>query len=61
MKRFFLWFLAFVITIGSAYYQRKSGPTYPKSIDIALNDTSYNLKLVRSLDLDERPEVKLKI
>lgn len=61
MKRFFLWFLAFVITIGAAYYQRKSGPTYPKSIDVALNDTTYNLKLVRSLGLDERPEVKLKI
>ena len=61
MKRFILWFLAFVITIGAAYYQRKSGPTYPKRVSVAINDTILDLNLVRSLDLEERPEVKLKI
>jgi hypothetical protein len=61
MKKFILWFLAFVITIGAAYYQRKSGPTYPKRIKVALNDTTWDIKLVRSFGLDERPEVKLKI
>ena len=61
MKKFLLWLLAFVITIGAAYYQRKTGPTYPKKIDVTLNDSLYKLKLVRSIGLDERPEVKLKI
>jgi len=61
MKRFILWLLAFIITIAAAYYQRKSGPTYPTSCSVELNDTVYNLKLVRSLGLDERPEVKLHI
>jgi hypothetical protein len=61
MKRFLLWFLALLITIGTAYYQRKSGPTYPKRTSVAVNDTTYDIKLVRSLDLGERPEVKLKI
>jgi len=61
MKKTVLWFLAIIITLGTAYYQRKTGPTYPKSVSINVNDTSYEVKLVRSLGLDERPEVKLKI
>lgn len=61
MKKFILWFLAFVITIGAAIYQRKTGPTYPKELDVNLNGKAYELKLVRSLSLDERPEVKLAI
>lgn len=61
MKKTLLWLLAFVITAGAAYYQRKTGPTYPKRIDVSLNGTAYELKLVRSIGLDERPEVKLNI
>jgi hypothetical protein len=61
MKKTLLWILAFIITIGAAYYQRKTGPTYPKRVDAVFNGTSYELKLVRSLSLDERPEVKLNI
>ena len=61
MKKFILWFLAFVITIGAAYYQRKTGPTYPKRIDVTLNNTVHELKLVRSLSLEERSAVKLNI
>lgn len=61
MKKFLFWFLAFIITIGAAYYQRKTGPTYPKRIKTELNGSEYNLKLVRSLGLDQRPEVKLAV
>ena len=61
MKKLILWFLAFVITIGAAYYQRTTGPTYPKNISVIINDSLYKLKLVRSLDLSERPEVKINI
>jgi hypothetical protein len=61
MKKFIVWFLAILITLGTAYYQRKTGPTYPKAISLAVNDTTYELKLVRSLGLDERPEVRLRI
>lgn len=61
MKKSILWFLAIVITLAAAYYQRKTGPTYPKSVNVTVNDSLYELKLVRSLGLDERPEVKLKI
>jgi hypothetical protein len=61
MKKFLFWFLAFIITIGAAYYQRKTGPTYPKHANVVVNDSIYKLRLVRSLGLDERAEVKLKI
>jgi hypothetical protein len=61
MKKFILWFLAFIITICAAYYQRKTGPTNPKILNLNVNDTTYEVKLVRSLGLDERPEVRLKV
>jgi len=61
MKKFIVWFIAIVITLGAAYYQRKTGPTYPKSISINVNDSVYEVKLIRSLGLDERPEVRLNI
>jgi hypothetical protein len=61
MKKFILWSLAFIITIAAAIYQRHTGPTYPKELKVTLNNNEYDLKLVRSLALDEKPEVKLKI
>jgi hypothetical protein len=61
MKKFILWLLAFLITIAAAYYQRKTGPTYPKSVNVNINGSSYILKLVRSMDLKEKHEVKLNI
>jgi hypothetical protein len=61
MKKFLFWFLAFVITIGAAVYQRKTGPTYPKDVEVNVNGQAYDVELVRSLALDEDPEVKLAI
>jgi hypothetical protein len=61
MKKFLIWLLAFIITVGAAYYQRKTGPTYPKRVTVSLNDSLYELNLARSIGLDERPEVKLNV
>jgi hypothetical protein len=61
MKKFILWSLAILITVGAAYYQRKTGPTYPKRLNITLNGKDYDLNLVRSLVLSERSEVQLNI
>lgn len=61
MKKTILWTLTIVITLGAAYYQRKTGPTYPKQISVNLNDSILKLRLIRSIALDERSEVKLKI
>lgn len=61
MKKTLIWIFTIIITLAAAYYQRKTGPTYPISVKITLNDTEHELKLVRSLGLDERPEVKLHV
>ena len=61
MKKFILWSLAFIITVSAAIYQRHTGPTYPKKLDVTVNNQLQKLRLVRSLALDERPEVKLNI
>ncbi len=61
MKRFFCWLLAIVITLSAAYYQRMTGPTYPKRADVVVNGKTYSIKLIRSLSLDEPATVKLEI
>jgi hypothetical protein len=61
MRKFFLWTLAFVITVSAAIYQRHTGPTYPKELNVSLNNKPYNLKLTRSIALDEKSEVRLNI
>lgn len=61
MKKFVYWFLAIIITLGAAYYQRKTGPTYPKRAAVTVNGKEYNLRLVRSLGLNQKSEIKLGI
>ncbi len=48
MKKILIWFLAFIITVGAAYYQRKTGPTHPKTDTITLADSTWSVKLIRS-------------
>ncbi|MCK4630879.1 MAG: hypothetical protein KAT40_05515, partial [Bacteroidales bacterium] len=55
------WLLAFIITIAAAYYQRKTGPTYAKEINITLDDKRYDIKLPRSHGGDETCPVELEI
>lgn len=61
MKKFIMWTLAIIITCAAAVYQKYTGPTYPKILYVTLNDISYKLKFVRSIDLSKKSEVKLKI
>lgn len=61
LKKFILWFLAVVITLAAAVYQRMTGPTYPKRSEIMVNDSIARLKLVRSLSLNQTSEIKLNI
>ncbi len=43
-----LWLIALLITMGSAYYQRTTGPTYPLSGSVVLNGTAMAYHLDRS-------------
>jgi len=47
-KKIFVYVLAAIITIGAAIYQRKTGPTYPKEVDIQLSEQNYTVELPRS-------------
>jgi len=47
-KTTLLWIIAIIITLGAAYYQRKTGPTYSKKIEISINDNLYFFYLPRS-------------
>ncbi len=48
MKKIAIWFLAFIITVGAVYYQRKTGPTHPKTDTVVFADSSWTVKLIRS-------------
>jgi len=48
MRKFLYWLLAIVITLALSIYQRMTGPTYPKKIDIELHGETYKVKLPRS-------------
>ncbi len=48
MKKTIFWILAIFITLASAYYQRKTGPTYPKKVEIELNQETINFEMPRS-------------
>jgi hypothetical protein len=61
MKPIYYWLLAFVITIGAAYYQRKTGPTYPKTMEVSVNGQPVILKMTRSIGLDRPSVIKLAI
>ncbi len=47
-KGLIFWILAIVITIGGAYYQRVTGPTYPLTGKIFINQKEIKYKLERS-------------
>lgn len=61
MKSTLYWILAVIITLSAAYYQRKTGPTYPRQIDIVANGMEYKLKLTRSIEISDRNYIKLAI
>lgn len=48
-RSWFLWLLAFAITLASAVYQRLTGPTHPKRGKAALAGQEIRYRLVRSM------------
>jgi len=60
-KRILLWILALLIMFGARYYQKATGPTYPKKETITLNSKEYKLKLLRSHGGDEDASITLNI
>src|SRR6056297_2071581 len=47
-KKIFFWFLAIIITLSAGIYQRKTGPTHPKKVEVQISGKKYSLELPRS-------------
>jgi hypothetical protein len=43
-----IWMVAFLVTATAAVYQRMTGPTYPKKVELKNGEAVYKLKLIRS-------------
>jgi len=61
MKNSTIWILSIIITIGAAYYQRKTGPTHPKKVKTELNGVIYTFKLIRTSNNDKDAKMEIKI
>ena len=48
IKNIVFWILAILITIVTAYYQRRTGPTYPVSGEITAENQTFNWKFYRT-------------
>jgi hypothetical protein len=62
MKSITLWIISFIITIGSAYYQRITGPTYPvkEEKEIYGGQIKYQLERSHSTSSNYKIEIPLK-
>ncbi len=60
-KTIFYWLLAIIITLSAAVYQRATGPTYPKIINLTFADQQYKIKLLRSHSSTKPCQVSLNI
>lgn len=59
LKTIIFWILAFLITAGSAYYQRLTGPTYPQSGSASFQGKDIKYKFERSCDTSKFVTVTL--
>ncbi|MDH7605183.1 MAG: hypothetical protein QHH13_09800 [Melioribacter sp.] len=59
-KSFLFWFLALLITISSAIYQRITGPTYPLRGEIKFENKTINYKLERSHSSNQNYTINIK-
>jgi len=58
-KSIFLWVLAIILTIASAYYQRITGPTYPIQESKTMGSSSFTFKLERSHSTSSDYEISI--
>jgi len=57
MKKFLFWFLAVVITLGSAVYQWMTGPTHPLREKVVVEGTEIKYRLPRSAETIRDAEI----
>ena len=60
-KPIFYWILAVIITLSASVYQRRTGPTYEKRVEINIDNVEYKFELLRSFGGDEDCRIELTI
>lgn len=58
-NNFILWLAAFLFTVGSAYYQRTTGPTYPITGETEFGGESIRYKLIRTYGGEGDAEISI--
>jgi hypothetical protein len=61
MKKVLFWLLAFLITAGSAFYQRRTGPTWPVEGESSLSGGAVSFELPRSAETTSDCEVAVEV
>ncbi len=61
MKVIFYWVFAVILTLTAIIYQRKTGPTYEKRVNITIDEIDYKLKLLRSHGGNNDAKIQLAI
>ena len=57
MRKFLFWSLAVAITLGSAVYQRMTGPTHPLRVKAEVEDVQVRFRLPRSAETTRDAEI----
>jgi hypothetical protein len=60
-RKIILWILAIIITLGSAIYQRMSGPTYPKRGKVNFQASEISFKLLRTETVNKDAPITLTV
>jgi len=60
LKIAFLWIFSFIFTIAIAYYQRKTGPTYPVSGKTEIAGQTIKYRLIRTHGGEEDAKISIK-
>jgi len=58
---FLLWTITVVITVSVMIYQRMTGPTYPKKVNVELDGKEFQFKLLRSNEIGTSCDIDLEI
>jgi len=56
-----LWLITVIITVSAMFYQRMTGPTYPKRVNVELAGRAYEFKLLRSNEIGTPCDINLEV
>lgn len=57
LKNIFIWIFAVILTATVLIYQRSTGPTYPKKVQVEIGGETTTYKLIRTMEKEKGAEV----